>query len=142
MEKIKLEFILKTFAFLSTLIFIHAITTENFLEKFCFFFSISTTVLFTFDLELIYECKKIKEFLLWTIFMEISFLIFLMTLYMVKNVFPAKDEVCCVLAILIWVSIYRFLKSSTDYLRYAYNFTSQQIKLKYQSRFFKKHRYQ
>lgn len=149
MSNFKLEVIFKAFIFTSILLAIIASTTEKFWEKFCFFFSVSTTLFFIVDLEFIYErCentqfkvkRKLKEFFLWIIFFNVTFMLFLMTFNLVKNVMGASNEnLCGVLAILIWVLIHRLIKSSAAYFQYACHFSSSRAKPKAQSLLYNKY---
>lgn len=123
MDRFKLSFIFKSFIFVTIMFIIIAISIENFWNKFCIFFSLAITLIFTYEWNFIYErCekvkfkikKKVKEILLWAIFCEFSFMMWIMTLQIINDYISLPDEFCGVIAVIIWLAIYRLINFSSS----------------------------
>ena len=138
MDQLKVSLLFKTLIFVSLIVTLAGSTTQNFSSKACMFFSVAVTLMFTFELEFIYErCekikfrveRKIKEALLWTIVGEVSFMIWLSNFYYLSEL-DIGDEYKGAIIFVIWIFIYHLIKCSVGSLvdlsnvmiNYSYSF--------------------
>lgn len=119
--KFKLNFLLKVFAIFSILIIATAITTENWCLKLIAFINVSIFTLILSDWNFLaaelFDSKpeqcfrsKIKKYLKWTIFFEISFLLWLCMMTCIQEETDFSDEASSILAALIWFLLYHQIK--------------------------------
>lgn len=122
---IKISILFKTFIFLTFILTIIGLTTQNFSTKACMYFSVAITLAFTFELDFIYERyekakfkikRKIKEVLIWTIFCEASFIIWLSTFQVVSELltdFSISEEYLAAITFVAWIFTYQVIKLSS-----------------------------